>query len=450
MSDSTTTGQPPANLPTDSRGPAIIIIVAVLLPLAILFVGLRFYSRKRHQNDVGIDDWVILLALVFMSVFGGLAGALTSANLGRHIWTLSDAQIFYVVPPIYNLTISTIKISILLQYRRIFAVKMQRITTVIVVAVVLWTIVTMLLGFLACLPVAAYWDPAAYPDRHCNPLLPGWYANSAVNIATDIVIFTLPIPVLWKLQMPKSQRVSLIAIFGFGLFICSISVIRVTVLSQGDDTTYNNVDTMGWSFGEQCAGIICACLPTLRWILWRTVPERLRDTRSSQRRSHRYGDNAYGGASKASRSRATNKTMTASTARVASRAWLATSTDELRGPEEFEMVSTPGDEPIAAVRTLSVRSSHNSVGSIESKSAQEYGTAEKKSEKGPAVSSPNSPALPLGILTSIEPSQNAGNKSAVSRGGAGNHGIQVTREFTQQMGPWMSPPFMLPTALRKS
>jgi hypothetical protein len=36
------------------------------------------------------------------------------------------------------------------------------------------------------------------------------------NIATDLVIFALPIPVLWKLQLPNSQRYSLIAVFGFG------------------------------------------------------------------------------------------------------------------------------------------------------------------------------------------------------------------------------------------
>jgi hypothetical protein len=94
---------------------------------------------------------------------------------------------------------------------------MRRITTVIIVLVILWTITTMLLGLLQCRPVASYWDPAAYPDHYCSPFLPGWYSNAAVNILSDIVIFTLPIPVLWKLQMPKSQRISLIGIFGFGL-----------------------------------------------------------------------------------------------------------------------------------------------------------------------------------------------------------------------------------------
>jgi hypothetical protein len=128
-----------------------------------------------------------------------------------------DAKIFYVVPPIYNLGICMIKVSILMQYLRIFAVKMRRITVVTAVLVMLWTIATVILGLLACLPVPSFWDPAAYPDHYCMPILPGWYSNSAVNILSDVVIFSLPIPVLWKLQMPKSQRISLIAIFGFGL-----------------------------------------------------------------------------------------------------------------------------------------------------------------------------------------------------------------------------------------
>jgi len=46
----------------------MIAILSALLPLTTVFVGLRFYSRKYHQNDVGLDDWVLLSALVSLRV----------------------------------------------------------------------------------------------------------------------------------------------------------------------------------------------------------------------------------------------------------------------------------------------------------------------------------------------------------------------------------------------
>jgi len=93
---------------------------------------------------------------------------------------------------------------------------MRRITLVVIVLVIMWTIAVVLVGLLTCLPVASYWDPAAYPDHRCLPNLPWWYITAAGSIASDLIIFALPIPVLWQLHLPKRQRVSLIGIFGFG------------------------------------------------------------------------------------------------------------------------------------------------------------------------------------------------------------------------------------------
>lgn len=41
-------------------------------------------------------------------------------------------------------------------------------------------------------------------------------ATAAVNIATDLALLTLPIPMIVDLRMPKVQKVGLIAIFVVG------------------------------------------------------------------------------------------------------------------------------------------------------------------------------------------------------------------------------------------
>lgn len=132
-----------------------------------------------------------------------------------------------------------------------------------------------------------------------------WYVNAAGNILTDLIIFSLPIPFVWKLDMPCSQRLSLLAVFCLGFLwvqhhllvihkhyfvlcpvpctdhensTCVISVVRIEFLNLGSDPTYNNIAPAGWSFGELCAGVVTACLPTLRPLLFRVVIPKLSST----------------------------------------------------------------------------------------------------------------------------------------------------------------------------
>lgn len=65
-----------------------------------------------------------------------------------------------------------------------------------------------------CRPIEGFWK-LNIPSV-CVPSLPMWYVNAAGNIATDVIIFALPIPVVWKLQMPRTQRLSLVGVFCLG------------------------------------------------------------------------------------------------------------------------------------------------------------------------------------------------------------------------------------------
>jgi hypothetical protein len=62
--------------------------------------------------------------------------------------------------------ICVVKISILLQYRRIFVQsRIQRIILVFLVLFGVWTIVSTLLLSLVCVPVAKFWEPTV--EGHC-------------------------------------------------------------------------------------------------------------------------------------------------------------------------------------------------------------------------------------------------------------------------------------------
>lgn len=72
----------------------------------------------------------------------------------------------------------------------------------------------LLVQIFSCKPISGFWrtDIGAV----CLPSLPVWYLNAAGNIVTDVIIFALPVPIVWKLQMPRSQRLSLIGVFCLG------------------------------------------------------------------------------------------------------------------------------------------------------------------------------------------------------------------------------------------
>ena len=77
------------------RAPTIDAIIDTFTVLALLFVGLRMYTRLKVVKNFGPEDWLIIAAgvmsvLVCSSIhFGMLHGA------GRHYDTLSATQIMH-------------------------------------------------------------------------------------------------------------------------------------------------------------------------------------------------------------------------------------------------------------------------------------------------------------------------------------------------------------------
>jgi hypothetical protein len=52
----------------ERRGPALIIVNSILLPLALIVVGLRLYTRLRISRSAGWDDIFIALATVSLKL----------------------------------------------------------------------------------------------------------------------------------------------------------------------------------------------------------------------------------------------------------------------------------------------------------------------------------------------------------------------------------------------
>ena len=94
-------------------------------------------------------------------------------GMGRHIDTLSPSQITTSMKPfwasivIYNLALFLTKISILLQYLRIFPYRLFRILCLSLMAFIFaWSCWTVIGAIFFCRPVEFFWDKTI-PDGKC-------------------------------------------------------------------------------------------------------------------------------------------------------------------------------------------------------------------------------------------------------------------------------------------
>ncbi|KAK5656712.1 hypothetical protein OQA88_4259 [Cercophora sp. LCS_1] len=271
--------------PSETYQVNIIVCAALTWIIGAVFVGLRFYTRRRLLRSVLVaEDWTIFIALIFAGAT--CAGMIEQAiyGLGRHIL---DVPPGFMVPMAragwytilwYMLSLLFTKISILLLYIRILSYQHARYAVYAILAIVIltngaWTFVTVIT---ACLPLHAFWDrPTMRPETYyCRPVV-YWYANTGLHIATDVLLYVLPLPVIVNLQIKLRQKLVLYAVFALGFFVCSISVVRLWDLveeSKRVDFTYDNVSISYLTVIEINAAIACACCMTLKPFCARFFP----------------------------------------------------------------------------------------------------------------------------------------------------------------------------------
>ncbi|KAE8365612.1 hypothetical protein BDV27DRAFT_144277 [Aspergillus caelatus] len=238
--------QPPGIDLNDNQTPQINATVIALYIVAVVAVILRFVTRIKIQNiRLGIDDWLIAASLILF------------------------AYIF-----IYLVLLPSIKVSIILLYRRIFGMNWM-----------MWVCLALSIGHGACCiiaflcscrPLSYFYTQFVDPSGgKCIINLYAFYlGNAATNVLTDVITLLVPIPIVSRLQIRPMQKVLISGIFLLGGFVSVGSMVRIfylTLLATNPDITWVMGDVYLWSTIEPCIGIVCACLPTLNALLRRTT-----------------------------------------------------------------------------------------------------------------------------------------------------------------------------------
>ena len=125
---------------------------------------------------------------------------------------------------IYSLIIIPLKVSLILQIRRIFmphdrSIRARPFLLWIIdgflVLNVMFYVALFLFQFLACRPLAHAWNPLVIGTCVEDKLVVH-IISASINTASDLIIVILPQPVIWRLELSKGRRWGLSAVFLLG------------------------------------------------------------------------------------------------------------------------------------------------------------------------------------------------------------------------------------------
>ncbi|RYP41248.1 hypothetical protein DL769_011622 [Monosporascus sp. CRB-8-3] len=234
------------------------------------------HAAKRigvQRVGLGADDWMILVAWLLNIGYGVEVCMQTKYGLGKHRKDLPPGTdfitsdiLFYAKQPL------------------LFPQHGYRIFLWFMVGfVVLTGITSSVAGIFQCNPIQKAWDYSIPGTCFNRPAL--FFANAGLNIFQDFVIYILPSPMLWNVQLPVKQRIALIGVFVVGAFVCITGIIRVPTLwdaVSSEDATWDHFGAAVWSAVETNIGIVCACLVHFKPLIIKFAPWALGMSRGSK------------------------------------------------------------------------------------------------------------------------------------------------------------------------
>ncbi|KAK1997916.1 hypothetical protein LX36DRAFT_552162, partial [Colletotrichum falcatum] len=261
------------------RGPALIIVDMISLGLALFCLCLRLYVRFFIIRKSWWDDWLMIAATMFCTLVTMciiLATQLYGWKL--HVWDLTPLQmrrgrqISIAAQTLFLVASSLSKLSILTSYLRIAPLgsSFRRLTWAAIAAILALSSTFLVMLWTQCLPAWHYWD-LVVENRNCLDEWPPLAAQSISTVVTDIIVYIIPIPTLFRLRLPAGQRVVLIFLFSLGTVVVGAGAMRTYwihyVERETYDVTWGGFDLWIWTALEANLAVVCGCVPVLRRLL---------------------------------------------------------------------------------------------------------------------------------------------------------------------------------------
>ncbi|KAI8935076.1 hypothetical protein NX059_007671 [Plenodomus lindquistii] len=256
------------------HGRDLLIWMVVFTVLNLTVLGLRFYTVTHiKKRKVRPDDFLVLFSVAAMLAMEGTTFWAIQHGLGARTSTLpwSDVvvNIKLLISAFWTWTVATCacKLAILYLYLEIFSISvpMQRAIWFTMALCVAYVPTFITVFMTQCSPVSAAWDPIL-STTNCRPRETHELVSVAINVALDLLVVALPIPVIWNLQMPNKKKIAVTGMFSLGLLVIGIMIWRLVttaVPKEDPDLVYDTYLLALQSHLELWLGILAANLPSI-------------------------------------------------------------------------------------------------------------------------------------------------------------------------------------------
>ncbi|KAI9655079.1 MAG: hypothetical protein M1821_005562 [Bathelium mastoideum] len=288
----------------DKTASGVLGVATAPVTLCIIAVALRFYTRHIQQAGYGIDDWLTLPALVLtigmsISMIIGVEDhvlghptplppnpadtlAFTSYN------TVITGELQFANILMQFVQIGLVKASVIFFYRRIFCTHKKFTTFSVISYIMLFIVITWSIAFLFAsifqcgLTFDAAWSNGERYARYCPGVEKKNIAISSSDFAIDVLIISMPIPVIWRLHLDTTRKIAVSGVFLLGLVAVAASLARLITNVQAVASISSSVDpvllitsTMYWGLFESGMALFACCLSTLHFLFGRMSANKL-------------------------------------------------------------------------------------------------------------------------------------------------------------------------------
>lgn len=281
----------PTPFSQDPTRVAHVVVLSVFSFLALVAVIFRLWARKIQRNTWESNDYLIVVGLIWAlalsvftmhsNIYWDLGGDDTQYGSPEAIGKLVVLQFkaLIVGQVTWAVAVTFIRASVLALYIRIFRTRSFRMTCYITHGMnAAFGAATILGACLICQPLSYNWDHSIRGgycgDQRSLDLFIGIF-----NLIMDVTVVLLPMPVLWGLQMAMGKKLVLSSMFGLGIIICVITLIRIDITRWNHGSNAQQIYSLLALFTclEALLGVINACLPVLKPIF-----NKLGDSSASQ------------------------------------------------------------------------------------------------------------------------------------------------------------------------
>ncbi|CAH0050683.1 unnamed protein product [Clonostachys solani] len=236
-------------------------LLGITFAFATIAILLRVLSRVLTRLKFWWDDWLAITCYIIDVVWLIIIIIWVQKGLGKHVHDVTwgpiedvltiNKLLLYVAELFYAFALFFGKVSILAFYWRMFGVTNIKLPIQILLGCsIVWIIIRTFMGIWHCVPIHAFWDSNA--GGYCAiDDSKFFFGTILVHVLIDLAILSLPVMQIYKLNLPLMQKIGVMLMFGFGVFICvaavAIIVESVNFDAKSIDFTWNISSIVFWA-----------------------------------------------------------------------------------------------------------------------------------------------------------------------------------------------------------